>query len=77
MVAFNSLTPREQDLIPVSPKDATVEKITVNDETKSYIDHGYEKDQVYAVTFHDTEGTLTVFIDLDQETVVGKGLKSE
>ncbi|WP_053366513.1 hypothetical protein [Bacillus sp. FJAT-27245] len=77
MIAFNSLTEEEQDLIPVSPKDSIVEKITVSDENKSYIDKAYDKTQVYSVTFNHTEtdslGKLTVFVDLDKETVVGKG----
>lgn len=76
MVAFNSLTEEEQDLIPVSPKDSTVEKIAVNDEIASVMDKTYTEDQVYSVTFHHTEtdstGKLTVFVSLDQETVVGK-----
>lgn len=80
MIAFNSLTDEEQDLIPVSPKDSIVEKITVSDENKSYIDNDYDKDQVYSVTFNNTEtdssGKLTVFVDLDKEAVVGKGFTS-
>lgn len=81
MIAFNSLTDEEKDLIPVSPKDSTVEKITVNVENKSFIDKDYDKDQVYAVAFNNTEnnssGKLTVFVDLDQETVVGKGFSRQ
>lgn len=81
MIAFNSLTYEEQDLIPVSPKDSIVEKITVNNETKSLIDKDYEKDQVYSVTFNNTEtdssGKLTVFVDLNKTTVVGKGFSSK
>lgn len=81
MIAFNSLTDEEQDLIPVSPKDSIVEKVTVNDENKSFIDKNYDKDQVYAVTFNNTKtnssGKLMVFVDLDKETVVGKGFTSK
>ncbi|MCI1592992.1 hypothetical protein [Heyndrickxia oleronia] len=81
LIAFNSLTDEEKDLIPASPKDSIVEKITVNDENKSFIDKNYDKDQVYAVTFNNTEtnssGKLTVFVDLDKETVVGKGFTSK
>ena len=77
MIAFNSLTKEEQDLIPVSPKDSIVEKITVSNEIKYYIDNDYDRDQVYSVTFNNTEsnssGELTVFVSLDKETVVGKG----
>ncbi|WP_059170454.1 hypothetical protein [Bacillus sp. FJAT-27445] len=80
MIAFNSLTDEEQHLIPVSPKDSIVEKITVSGENKSYIDKEYDKDQVYSVTFNNTEtdssGKLTVFVDLDKKTVVGKGFAS-
>ncbi|WP_239619280.1 hypothetical protein [Cohnella mopanensis] len=75
MVAFNSLTDEEQDLIPVSPKDSIVKKVTVNDEIKSVIDKNYNKDEVYCVTFNNTEtnasGNLVVFIDLDKKTVIG------
>ncbi|MBS4224200.1 hypothetical protein [Lederbergia citrea] len=81
MIAFNSLTDEERDLIPVSPKDSIVEKITINNENKSLIDKGYDKDQVYSVTFNnietDSSGKLTVFVDLDKETVVGKGFTSK
>ncbi|MCR2823326.1 hypothetical protein [Lederbergia panacisoli] len=77
MAAFNSLSDEEQELIPVSPKDSIVEKITVNDEIKPFIDKDYEKDQVYSVTFNNTETDssekLTVFVDLDKKKVVGKG----
>ncbi|KMY50131.1 hypothetical protein [Peribacillus loiseleuriae] len=75
MIAFNDLTDEEQDLIPVSPKDSIVEKITVNNENISLIDKDYDKDQVYSVTFNNTEtdssGKLMVFVDLDKEAVVG------
>lgn len=81
LIAFNSLTDEEKDLIPASPKDSIVEKVTVNDENKSFIDKNYDKDKVYAVTFNNTEtnssGKLTVFVDLDKETVVGKGFTSK
>ncbi|WP_299094719.1 hypothetical protein [uncultured Metabacillus sp.] len=81
MIAFNSLTDEEQDLVPVSPKDSIVEKISVNNENKSLIDKGYDKDQVYSVTFNNTQtdssGTLIVFVDLDKKTVVGKGFTSK
>lgn len=77
MVAFNSLTNEEQDLIPVSPKDSVVEKVTVNSENKPLIDKDYDKGEVYSVTFNNTEtdssGILTVLVDLDKKTVVGKG----
>lgn len=77
MVAFNSLSDEEKDLIPVSPKDSNVEKIPVNDGIESLIDKDYNKDQVYSVTFNNTEtdfsGKLVVFVDLDKVTVVGKG----
>lgn len=75
MVAYNGLTQEEQDLIPISPKDAVVEKITV-DEIQSFIDQNYDKKEVYAVTFQNTAATsfenLTVFVSLDKKTVVGK-----
>lgn len=81
LIAFGSLTDEEKDLIPASPKDSIVEKVTVNDENKSFIDKKYDKDQVYAVTFNNTEtnssGKLTVFVDLDKKTVVGKGFTSK
>lgn len=77
MIAFNSLSKEEQGLITVSPKDSIVEKITVSDEIKSYIDNDYNEAQVYSVTFNGTEtdsaGQLTVFVSLDKKTVVGKG----
>ncbi|SHR52461.1 Uncharacterised protein [Mycobacteroides abscessus subsp. abscessus] len=77
MVAYNSLTDEEQDLIPVSPKDSSVEKVAVSQEIVSMIDEEYEKVEVYRVIFNNPDsnnsGKLVVFVDLDGETVVGKG----
>ena len=70
MVAYNSLMDKEKDLIQVSPKDSTVEKIKVNQEIKSFIRSDYDKEHVYSVTFHQTD--LKIFVDLDSATVVGK-----
>jgi hypothetical protein len=81
MIAFNSLTDEEKDLISVSPKDSIVKKISVNDHIESLIEKDYSKDQVYTVTFNHTEtdssGKLVVFVDLDKKTVVGKGTTSK
>ncbi|WHZ58969.1 hypothetical protein [Metabacillus hrfriensis] len=81
MVAFNSLTDKEKDMIPVSPKDSIVEKVTVNGDVKSLIDNNYGKDKVYSVTFNHTKsvpfGNLVVFVDLDEKTVLGKGFSSK
>ncbi len=78
MVAYNSLTDEEKDLIPVSPKDSSVEKVAVSQEVVSMMDEEYEKDEVYRVIFNNTEsktsGKLVVFVDFDGETVVGKGV---
>ncbi|BBH19010.1 hypothetical protein Back11_03550 [Paenibacillus baekrokdamisoli] len=80
MVAFNSLTDEEKDLIPASPKDSIVKKVTVNGEIESVIDKNYNKDEVYSVTFNNTEtnssGNLMVFFDLDKKTFVGKSKHS-
>ena len=77
MIAFNSLTDEEQKLIQVSPKDSITEKVVVTNENKRLLNQEYDKDQVYSVTFNHTEteysGNLVVFVDLDKETVVGKG----
>lgn len=76
MVAYGALSDEESKLIPVSPKDSTVNKVTVNDEIKAVINKNYNKEEVYSVTFNHTEtnssGNLIVFIDLDKKTVVGK-----
>jgi hypothetical protein len=76
MIAFNSLTEEEKDLIPVSPKDSVVEKIKVTDDIARIIDNNSEIDKVYSVTFNHSEtessGNLIVFIDLDQKTIAGK-----
>jgi hypothetical protein len=81
MVAYNSLTDEEKDLIPVSPKDSIVKQVPVNNEIESLIDNNYDEDQVYSVTFNNTEtntaGNLVVFVDLDKKTVVGKGFASK
>lgn len=76
MVAYNDLTEEEKDLIPTSPKDSTVEMVTINEEIKDFIDCNYDKNQVYQVVFHHTapgsSGSLVVFIALDKKTVVGE-----
>ncbi len=81
MVAYNSLSDEEKDLISVSPKDSSVEKVAVSQEVISMMDEDYDKDEVYSVIFNNTEsetsGNLVVFLDLDKETVVGKGFTSD
>ncbi|MFC7684917.1 hypothetical protein [Ureibacillus sp. GCM10028918] len=81
MVAFNSLTDEENALIPVSPKDSIVKQVAVNNDIKASIDINYGKDQVYSVTFNNTEtnttGNLVVYVDLDKKTVLGKGFTSK
>ncbi|MCM3439770.1 hypothetical protein ACUIJN_12260 [Metabacillus halosaccharovorans] len=80
MVAFNSLTDQEQDLIPVSPKDSIVKKVAVSGDIESFIDDNYQKDEVYSVSFNHSQtssGSLVVFVDLDKKTVVGKGIIGE
>ncbi|WP_026560909.1 hypothetical protein [Bacillus sp. J37] len=78
MVAFNSLTDEEQDLIPVSPKDSIVKKVTVSGDIETFIDDNYQKDEVYSVSFNHSQmnssESLVVFVDLDKKTVVGKGI---
>ena len=80
MVAFSSLTDAEKEIIPVSPKDSIVKKVSVNGEIESLIDRNYNKEEVYSVTFNHTKtessGNIVVFVDLDKKTVVGKGKQS-
>lgn len=81
MVAYNSLSKAEQDLIPVSPKDSTVTKENISHEIKTLIDSNYSKEQVYAVVFNNTgsskSGNLVVYVDLDKEKSVGKGYEDK
>jgi hypothetical protein len=81
MVAFNSLTDEESAIIPVSPKDSIVKKVPINDDIKTSIDNNYGKDQVYSVTFNNTDtdssGKLVVFVSLDKKTVLGKEFTSK
>lgn len=76
LIAFASLTNKEKELIPVSPKDSYVKKVTVSAEIKSKIDNSYDEEEVYVVTFRhsetDTSGNLEVYIALDKKTVIGK-----
>lgn len=76
MVAYGSLSDKERELIPVSPKDSTVEKVDVTTEIKVLVDSTYTKNQVYAVTFNraatDPARNLVVYVALDEQTVVGK-----
>ncbi|WP_077212659.1 hypothetical protein [Bacillus dakarensis] len=77
MVAYNSLTDAERELIKVSPKDSIVKKVPVKDDIKSSIDKIYNKDEVYSVTFNntnsDSSGNLVVYVGLDKKSVLGKG----
>lgn len=79
MIAFNSLSDKEQELIPTSPKDSVVTKQAVSTEIKSQIDSNYDEEEVYSVVFNDTAttttGNLVVLIDLDKKNVVGKGVQ--
>lgn len=81
MVAFNSLSEKESALIPVSPKDSLVKKVTVDNDIESFINHDYDKDEVYSVTFNhtntETSGNIIVFVDLDKKNVVGKRVASK
>lgn len=77
MIAYNSLSDKEQELIPTSPKDSSVTREEVSTKIKSHIHSTYEQEQVYSVVFNDTEtttsGNLIVYVDLDKKIVVGKG----
>jgi hypothetical protein len=81
MMAYNSLTDEERELIPVSPKDSTVEKVEVTADIKVLVDSSYTKDQLYSVTFNrtatDPARNLVVYIALDEQTVVGKSLSGK
>src|SRR5690554_3582392 len=81
MVAFNSLNDQEAALIPVSPKDSSVERISVDEEFIASLDQNDELDEAYSVTFHHTAtnstGNLVVYVGLDQKTVIGKGFTEE
>jgi len=76
MVAFGSLSKAEQDLIPASPEDATVEKTAVSGEIRRFLVRDVEEVQVCTVIFRnarDASGReLTVFVSLDRKTVAGK-----
>ncbi|QPC45886.1 hypothetical protein [Mangrovibacillus cuniculi] len=77
MVAYNSLTREEQKQIPVSPKDSSVQVLSVDETIKSYLPNDYKDDKVHAVIFRgtetDNEGNLTVFLGQDRKSVIGKG----
>ena len=81
MEAFNSLSDEERAFIPVSPKDSIVKKVPVSDDIKISIDKNYGKDQVYSVTFNNSDANssekLVVFVSLDKKTVLGKGITSK
>ncbi|WP_144935487.1 hypothetical protein [Paenibacillus sp. 32O-W] len=81
MVAYNSLTEEEEQLIPVSPKDSVVEKVTVNEDLATLLGSSYSGKEVYSVTFNHTEtpsaGNFVVYVDLDKKTVIGKGFSDK
>lgn len=81
MVAFSSLSEEEKGLIPVSPKDSIVQKVTVHEKIKPYIDQAYGREEIYSVTFNrtatDVNGDLAVFISLDKKTVIGKSFNQK
>lgn len=74
MLAFNSLSNKEEGLIPVSPKDSSVERVPVSDELMSLIQNSYNEQQIYTVTFNQTasttSGNLVVYVALDDITMV-------
>lgn len=80
MIAFNSLSDKEQELIPTSPKDSIVSKKAISAEIKSKISPNYDEEMVYLVVFNDTatniSGNLIVYVDLDKKTVIGKGFQN-
>ncbi|MEK3990402.1 hypothetical protein [Robertmurraya sp. FSL R5-0851] len=43
MIAYNSLTDEGKKLIPVSPKDSSVEKVAVSQEIVSMVDYEISK----------------------------------
>ncbi|WP_052302347.1 hypothetical protein [Bacillus sp. SG-1] len=77
MVAFNSLTSEEKNKIPVSPKDSIVDKVTADKQLGKQLGDEYVGDTLYTVTFQGTEdetnGRLVVYININKETVIGKG----
>lgn len=53
----------------------------MNDTIKDMINKNYDKRKVYKVIFNHTatesNGNFIVFVDMDKETVVGKGFDEE
>ncbi|MRH43475.1 hypothetical protein GH741_12380 [Aquibacillus halophilus] len=77
MVAYNGLTKSEQDRVPVSPNDSSVNKVTVDTKLARKIGIAWKGKEVYSVKFNhtatSTSGNLIVYLDLDKKTIVGKG----
>ncbi|RIW26567.1 hypothetical protein D3H55_23565 [Bacillus salacetis] len=79
MAAYNSLTEEEAQLIPVSPKDAVVEKVLADEELGEKIGKEFIGQSIYTVTFNHTEneqnGRLIVYLEKDKKTIIGKGFE--
>ncbi|WP_223702227.1 hypothetical protein [Sutcliffiella deserti] len=76
MIAFNELTSEERERILVSPKDSSVRELTVSEELGKQLGANLVGKKLYMVTFNHTEtvtsGNLIVYVDMENEEVVGK-----
>ncbi|KMJ57665.1 hypothetical protein AB685_15425 [Bacillus sp. LL01] len=77
MIAFNELTAEERSRILVSPKDSSVQEMTVDEELASQLNTVRVGASLYKVIFNhtqtDSKGNLFVYVDMEREEVVGKG----
>lgn len=81
MQAYTALDNDEKGRIPVSPKDAVVAKVTVDEGIAAHIGSRHMGTKVYSVMFHQTStassGNLVVYLNIDRTKVLGKGSLDE
>ncbi|MCU6712611.1 hypothetical protein M6D81_28320 [Paenibacillus sp. J5C_2022] len=81
MQAYAALNDKEKGRVPVSPKDAAVAKVTVDEGIAARIGSHYIGTNVYSVMFNQTStassGNLVVYIDMNRTKVLGKGSLDE
>lgn len=74
MIAYNSLTDEQKQLIPASPKDSEVKIVEVAKLMVEELPY-YENDKVYSVEFFHTSDAyndnLIVYVSLDQNQILG------
>jgi hypothetical protein len=77
-IAYNFLSKNEKRQIKGDWRDAKIHKVNMNPNGSIVLKQIESGKEVYSISFPSkklTLGDIVIFIDLDKETVVGKGLR--